>query len=114
MLMGWVGTTLCGSWMRGGGWGELEVKCLILELLDVQVGMRVLDVGLGTGVDAVEIAEMVGVGGRVVGLDVSAAMVAEARRRVAGSGLAVEVVEGDAGGSRSGTRRSIGAGRSGC
>lgn len=54
-------------------------------------GRSVLEIGSGTGDDARELAALVGGGGRVVGTDVSAAMVEEARRRSAqGSSLPVE------------------------
>jgi ubiquinone/menaquinone biosynthesis C-methylase UbiE len=76
--------------------GELQVKRLIAGLLDAQPGHVVLDVGAGTGADTEETAERVGPDGRVIGLDLSAAMVAEAKRRTAGSRLPLEFVEGDA------------------
>jgi ubiquinone/menaquinone biosynthesis C-methylase UbiE len=53
-------------------------------------GKTVLEVGCGTGDDAREIAELVGPAGRVIATDLSETMVAEARRRSAGSGLPVE------------------------
>ncbi|MFE0762463.1 methyltransferase domain-containing protein [Streptomyces smyrnaeus] len=46
-------------------------------------GKRVLEVGSGTGDDARELAALVGSEGKVVGTDISAAMVAEADRRAA-------------------------------
>jgi ubiquinone/menaquinone biosynthesis C-methylase UbiE len=42
----------------------------------------VLDAGCGTGADAMELAERAG---RVVGVDVSEALIAEARRRAEGT-----------------------------
>ncbi len=54
-------------------------------------GRAVLDVGCGPGDDTREVAELVGPTGRVVGMDLSGAMVAEARRR----GGPVEFVPGD-------------------
>jgi ubiquinone/menaquinone biosynthesis C-methylase UbiE len=77
--------------------GELQVKRLIAGLLDAQPGHAVLDIGAGTGADTEEVAGRVGPGGRVVGVDISAKMVAEAKRRTAGSALPLEFVEGDAG-----------------
>jgi ubiquinone/menaquinone biosynthesis C-methylase UbiE len=76
--------------------GEREVKRLIAGLLDAQPGHVVLDVGAGTGADTEETAGRVGPDGRVIGLDISAAMVAEAKRRTAGTTLPLEFVEGDA------------------
>ncbi|HEX4223366.1 MAG TPA: methyltransferase domain-containing protein [Pseudonocardiaceae bacterium] len=77
--------------------GELVAKRTITRLLDLSPGLAVLDVGSGTGVDAIEVAKAVGVDGRVVGVDKSAAMVAEARQRAVASGVPVEFVTGDAG-----------------
>jgi demethylmenaquinone methyltransferase/2-methoxy-6-polyprenyl-1,4-benzoquinol methylase len=51
-----------------------------LERAGLRSGMRVLDVGTGTGLLAREIVQMLGAGGRVVGLDPSWQMMAEARR----------------------------------
>lgn len=76
--------------------GEHEVKRLISELVDARPGLAILDVGSGTGVDAAELAAKVVPGGRVVGADLSTAMVEEARRRTADSQLPVEFVEADA------------------
>src|SRR5262249_52121664 len=46
-------------------------------------GSAVLDVGCGTGADTVALADLVSPGGRAVGVDVSAVMIEEARRRAA-------------------------------
>lgn len=51
------------------------------DLLDVEPGDSVLDVGCGTGEDALAIAHRVGSDGRVVGVDASEEMVATARDR---------------------------------
>ena len=75
--------------------GELMAKRVIAGLLDLRAGLAVLDVGSGTGVDAIEVARAVAPG-RVVGVDRSAEMVAEARERAAGAGVAAEFVTGDA------------------
>jgi ubiquinone/menaquinone biosynthesis C-methylase UbiE len=75
--------------------GEREVKELILEMLNLKPGARVLDVGSGTGDDAREIAGLVGANGQVVGIDASDALIAESRKRAAGSGLPVDFRLGD-------------------
>jgi ubiquinone/menaquinone biosynthesis C-methylase UbiE len=72
------------------------IKQLMLSLLDLGGGKRVLDVGCGTGDDARKLAELVGGRGQVVGLDHSAVMIAEAKRRQARAGLPVQFIEGDA------------------
>jgi arsenite methyltransferase len=51
-------------------------------------GDAVLDIGCGAGVDSLVAAHLVGAGGRVVGLDVTAAMVERARANLARLGLA--------------------------
>jgi ubiquinone/menaquinone biosynthesis C-methylase UbiE len=63
----------------------------------LQPGEDVLDVGCGHGMSTVEAAEAVAPNGRVVGIDISPAMLEPARQRVANAGLDnVELVEGDA------------------
>ncbi|MFF3333456.1 methyltransferase domain-containing protein [Streptomyces sp. NPDC002888] len=61
-------------------------------------GKSVLDVGCGTGDDARELAALVGADGKVVGTDLSGAMIEEARRRGGGAALPVEFRTADAGG----------------
>jgi SAM-dependent methyltransferase len=57
---------------------------LLLDRLDVRAGERVLDVGCGCGALALAIARRVGPTGEVVGVDVSAPMLARAGERAAG------------------------------
>jgi len=75
---------------------ENHVKQVIASLLEPQDGLTVLDVGTGTGADACQIAAMVAPRGKVVGVDLSADMIAEARKRAATADLPVEFVQGDA------------------
>jgi ubiquinone/menaquinone biosynthesis C-methylase UbiE len=72
-------------------------KLRTFELLDVKQGYRVLDVGCGTGDDVRLLAHMTGNDGLVVGVDNSAVMLAEARRRSEGLNLPVEYCLADAG-----------------
>jgi SAM-dependent methyltransferase len=69
---------------------------VLLEHAAPQVEERVLDVACGTGVVARAVAPQVGVGTRVVGLDISPDMLAVARGHAAPSGAAIEWREGDA------------------
>ena len=69
-------------------------KRLMLEVLGVRTGHRILDIGCGVGGDVIEMARLVGKTGKVVGLDSSQVMVAEARRR--SEGLPTDIVVGDA------------------
>jgi SAM-dependent methyltransferase len=75
-----------------------DVAARSLARLALQPGESVLDVGCGTGVFLPGLAASVGQGGRVVGLDHSAAFLEEARKRMAEASLSdrVELVEGDA------------------
>ncbi len=67
----------------------------LVQAAALQPGERVLDVATGTGSAAMAAAVAVGPGGTVVGLDLSAPMLAQARLRAAGlPGL--NFVEGDA------------------
>jgi ubiquinone/menaquinone biosynthesis C-methylase UbiE len=66
------------------------------ELLGLQPGDRVLDLGCGTGDDVQELARLVGPSGRVVGVDRSETVIAEARERVQGTALPVAFQVADA------------------
>ena len=60
-------------------------------------GVRVLDLGSGAGTDSLVAAQMVGAGGHVTGIDMTAAMLAKARAAAAEMGVAnVEFVEAEA------------------
>ena len=64
-------------------------------LRELRPGERVVDVGCGAGFDTVLAADQVGPGGRVVGVDMTAQMLAKARRTVSELGLdRVEIREG--------------------
>ncbi|MFM9885941.1 MAG: methyltransferase domain-containing protein [Burkholderiales bacterium] len=73
-----------------------EVIASGIDTLRLRSGDAVVDVGCGHGASAALLADQVGPSGRVVGIDASHAMIAEARRRFARSGRAVEFQEGDA------------------
>jgi ubiquinone/menaquinone biosynthesis C-methylase UbiE len=64
-----------------------EIKRRMLALGPVGAGDRVLDVGCGIGLEATRLAGRVGQVGRVVGIDKSAQMIAEARSRTFDAGL---------------------------
>jgi arsenite methyltransferase len=59
----------------------VEQRRAILQALDLRPGERVLDLGVGPGLLAAEIAVAVGATGAVCGIDLSESMIALARRR---------------------------------
>lgn len=66
------------------------------QLLNLQPGMAVLDVGCGAGDDIRNMAQIVGEGGKAVGVDLSETMIAEAQTRSAASLFPVEFRLADA------------------
>jgi len=75
----------------------LQVKRQMLDVCPVREGEQVLDVGCGLGHEVFRLAERIGPQGRVIGIDASAAMITEARRRAADLPLPTIVFEvGDA------------------
>ena len=73
-----------------------SVVAMMLEALDLQSGMRVLEIGAGTGYNAALMAEMVGDAGLVTTIDIDPDVVAQTRRLLARAGYGgVRVVAGD-------------------
>lgn len=70
-------------------------RARVLDLLGPKPGEHILDVGVGPGLLAYDLARLVGEGGRVVGLDMSPSMLTIARTRLAALPYA-ECVEGNA------------------
>lgn len=89
---------MSGSYDAFVGRFEARYREAGLQALAVVLGERVLEIGFGTGHALVALAEGVGAGGHVVGLDLSPAMraLAEARVRRAGAKCRVELHVGDA------------------
>ncbi|MGD9571428.1 MAG: methyltransferase domain-containing protein [Thermoleophilia bacterium] len=72
-----------------------EWKRRSFDLLDPRPGAVLLDLGCGTGEDVLALADRVAPGGRALGIDRSATMIVEARRR-AGGRSDVGFLQGDA------------------
>jgi ubiquinone/menaquinone biosynthesis C-methylase UbiE len=64
-----------------------ELRRFLLDTAGLRPGERILDVGTGTGAAALLAARHVGKTGRVLGIDMSSAMLARARAKVSRSGL---------------------------
>ena len=75
--------------------GIQALKKAAIERCQIREGMWRLDAGCGTGLETVRLARLVGSSGKVIGLDVSRKLLAEASRRVQGSRLPIEYREGD-------------------
>jgi ubiquinone/menaquinone biosynthesis C-methylase UbiE len=75
-----------------------RVAACALDLMSPMAGLSILEVGCGNGVLLSRLAEAVGTGGHVVGIDHSETFVAEAKAKVDGAGLAaiVTVQQADA------------------
>ena len=67
--------------------GEHKARERGLELLDVQPGESVLEIGFGTGHSLVTFAEAVGENGKVVGVDISSGMRDVSTRRLEKAGM---------------------------
>jgi SAM-dependent methyltransferase len=62
------------------------------ELMHLQSGQRVLDVGCGIGIDVIELAARVATSGAVVGLDADSDMVQQAAQQLALAGIQNAIV----------------------
>jgi ubiquinone/menaquinone biosynthesis C-methylase UbiE len=71
------------------------VAAILIDRAGVQAGMRIVDVGCGCGATTIAFAQKVGPGGRVLGVDISAPMLARARQ-IAPAGLPSDFVLADA------------------
>ena len=71
-------------------------KRLMLERMALAPGAAVLEVGCGPGTDVFDMVDIVGPAGRLVGVDASEAMIAEARRRVSERQVPITFEVGDA------------------
>src|SRR5688572_5521057 len=86
--------TIYEDWFVPAVFAPLARK--VIDQTEIAPDARVLDVACGTGIVARLIAQRIGAQGRVVGLDLSPAMLAVARRAAASAGLSVEWHEGSA------------------
>ena len=72
---------------RGGSrWPFAGLRRRAIELLDLEAGQSVVDVGCGTGLAFPLLEELIGPEGRVIAIDQSPEMLARARERVQANG----------------------------
>jgi ubiquinone/menaquinone biosynthesis C-methylase UbiE len=62
---------------------ERAARVAGVEALAVQPGEKVVEIGFGTGNEVIDLAELVGPGGLVAGIDISPGMLAVAQRKLA-------------------------------
>lgn len=74
---------------------ERAYRRAILDTARISFGSHVLDIGCGTGTQALSMADCVQPGGSVTGLDVNPNMVAAARRKTRRAAGSITIVEGD-------------------
>jgi ubiquinone/menaquinone biosynthesis C-methylase UbiE len=87
------------SWYDGlAGSSEDRPRRMGLQQLAIKTGEKVLEIGFGTGRSLVTIAQVVGLSGKVYGIDLSAGMLQHAQARLKAAGLAdrVDLQRGDA------------------
>ena len=64
-----------------------HIKQRSYELMQIQPGHKVLDLGCGPGTDTIPLAPLVGENGQVIGADYDGAMIAEAEQRAEQAGV---------------------------
>lgn len=68
-----------------------------LELLPLEKGYKVLDIATDTGLIAIPAAEIVGIQGKVVGVDIAAVLLKQAQKKIdALNSINIELIEADA------------------
>jgi ubiquinone/menaquinone biosynthesis C-methylase UbiE len=65
----------------------LQICRRLLEYSHIGSGQQILDIGTGTGHLAIAAAQIVGTEGRVIGVDISALMLEQARSKVEELGI---------------------------
>ncbi|WP_375474810.1 class I SAM-dependent methyltransferase [uncultured Nostoc sp.] len=69
----------------------------LLNLVQLKKGQQVLDIATGTGIIAIAVAQIVGSEGKVIGVDFSSGMLAQAQHKIEELGLQnIELIEADA------------------
>jgi len=66
---------------------EKRFKDIGIEMLEVRAGMRVMELGCGTGYSLEKISKLVGENGKIFGCDISEGMLTQAQKRMRKSSL---------------------------
>jgi demethylmenaquinone methyltransferase/2-methoxy-6-polyprenyl-1,4-benzoquinol methylase len=87
---------LSGIYDLLAGSSEFKFTLVGLEMLGIQPGERVLEIGCGTGKAVVALTTQVGEGGKVIGIDLSRGMLEQCRHRLVKAGSdRTSLLEGD-------------------
>ncbi len=78
------------------GFSDIAERRKAVGRLDLKPGQRVLEVGVGTGENLPLLAGSVGATGRLVGLDISTAMLGRCRQKLDRDGVRADLIEGEA------------------
>ncbi|HJQ03691.1 MAG TPA: methyltransferase domain-containing protein [Jatrophihabitans sp.] len=79
------------------GYPERAQRHRALQALDLRPGASVIDIACGTGLNFPLIEKVIGPGGRIIGVDLTDAMLAQARGRIATNGWSnINLVQADA------------------
>jgi demethylmenaquinone methyltransferase/2-methoxy-6-polyprenyl-1,4-benzoquinol methylase len=79
------------------GYPQRAQRLRAIQALGLRRGDSVVDIACGTGLNFPQLEEMIGPGGRIVGVDLTDAMLAQAEERIATSGWGnVSLVQADA------------------
>lgn len=69
----------------------------LIKHVGIHRGQKILDIATGTGLVAIEAAQLVGSEGQVVGVDISTGLLEQAKRKARAAGLSnIELIEADA------------------
>ncbi|TWV98860.1 methyltransferase domain-containing protein [Chitinophaga pinensis] len=68
-----------------------KIKEKSYELMELQEGMKALDIGAGTGMDVLRMSDITGIGGQVVGLDADERMIEISTRSAIKAGRQTQV-----------------------
>ena len=78
------------------GVSQMKERRKAVDRMAIAPGARALEVSVGTGTNVPLMAERVGAGGRVVGVDISRAMLKRCREKLGRYGVAADLIEGEA------------------
>ena len=76
---------------------KIPIGNRLVEFANLKTGQKILDIATGTGIVALNAAQKVGSGGKVIGVDISTGMLSNAKQKLAETSLQnVKFIEADA------------------